>query len=76
MPAMSPDGAQPDAAKKVPATEVRPGDHIRLASGIELEVSHIEAAFLGMPAMIAFIEDTPERWFKAPVPTDAEVEIL
>jgi hypothetical protein len=25
--------------------------------------------------MIAFIEDTPQRWFKRPVPVDAEVEV-
>lgn len=26
--------------------------------------------------MIAFIEDTPERWYKRPVAVDATVEIL
>jgi hypothetical protein len=25
--------------------------------------------------MVAFIEDTPERWFKQPMPSDSEVEV-
>jgi len=30
---------------------------------------------MGMDAMVAFIEDTPTRWFKMPVPRTAEVEV-
>jgi hypothetical protein len=59
----------------VPAREVLPGDRIRLASGEELIATRIEPNFFGM-AMIAFIEDTPSRWLKQPVPEDAEVEVL
>jgi hypothetical protein len=38
-------------------------------------VSRIEPNFLGMEALIAFIEDTPTRWFKQPVPQTTEVEV-
>lgn len=57
------------------AAEVKVGDRVRVASGHEALVSHIEPAFMGMDAMVAFIEDTPERWFKMPVPKTAEVEV-
>lgn len=57
-------------------TDVRPGDRVRLANGREMLVSRVEANFLGRATMVAFIEDTPERWFKQPVQEAAEVEIL
>jgi hypothetical protein len=59
-----------------PATagDVHVGDVIK-ARGVEIIVSRIETEFLGRPGMIAFIQDTPERWFKAPMPPDAPVEI-
>ena len=57
------------------AAQVRPGDRIRLASGAELEVSRIEAPFLGRDGLMAFIEDTPARWYKQPVPAAAELEV-
>jgi hypothetical protein len=60
---------------KVTASEVKPGDRVRTPSGDELTVSRIEAPFLGRAEMIAFIEDSSERWFKRPVPQSAEVEI-
>lgn len=62
--------------KKLPAGAVKPGDRIRHASGAELTVSRIDDGFMGRPGMLAFIEDTPERWFKAPVAADAEIEVL
>jgi hypothetical protein len=31
---------------------------------------------MGVTGMIAFIEDTPERWIKRPVQADSEVEVL
>jgi hypothetical protein len=62
--------------KSVPATDVKAGDQIRLQSGQSLTVSHIEAAFMGIPGMIAFIEDTPDRWFKQPMPGSTSVEVL
>ena len=57
------------------AGDVQVGDRVRVGSGHEAIVSHIEPAFMGMDAMIAFIEDTPERWFKMPVPKTADVEV-
>lgn len=59
-----------------PVTGVRPGDRVRLASGQVVLVSRIEASFLGRENMVAFIEDTPDRWFKQPVQLAAEVEVL
>jgi len=57
------------------AEDVRVGDRVRVASGHEALVSHIEPAFMGIDSMVAFIEDTPERWFKMPVPKGTEVEV-
>jgi len=59
----------------VTATEVKEGDRVRTPSGDELTVTRIEAPFLGRANMMAFIEDSSERWFKRPVPLDAEVEV-
>ena len=57
-------------------SDVRPGDRVRTGDGTELIVSRIEASFFGRDNMIALIEDTPQRWFKRPLPVDADVEIL
>ncbi len=57
-------------------TDVRPGDRVRLANGQEMLVSRIEPNFMGMEAMVAFIEDTPTRWFKQPVPHTTEIEVM
>jgi hypothetical protein len=57
------------------AENVRVGDRVRVSSGHEALVSRIEPAFMGMDAMLAFIEDTPDRWFKMPVPKTAEVDV-
>ena len=59
----------------VPAREVKPGDRVRLASGVELIATRIQSNFFGT-SMIAFIEDTPSRWYKQPVSGDTEVEVL
>jgi hypothetical protein len=58
------------------ATEVQPGDRVRTADGTEVTATRIEAAFFGRDNMIALIEDTPERWFKRPMASDTDVEIL
>lgn len=60
---------------RVAANDVRVGDRVRLDNGAELLVSSIEPNFLGMDAMVAFIEDTPERWLKQPVAVAAELEV-
>jgi hypothetical protein len=57
------------------AGQVAVGDRVRLR-GVEITVARIETSFLGREGMIAFIEDTPERWLKVPTPGDAEVEVL
>ena len=30
---------------------------------------------MGMDTMVAFIEDTPARWYKQPLPQTADVEV-
>jgi hypothetical protein len=60
---------------KMTAAEVRPGDRVRLATGAELEVSRIEAPFLGRDSLVAFVEDTPARWFKQPLPATTELDV-
>jgi hypothetical protein len=57
------------------AADVQPGDRIRLAGGQEMLVSRVEPGFMGRDELIAFIEDTPDRWFKQPVQSAAEVEV-
>ena len=59
----------------VPATDVQAGDRIRFRTGFEMLVSRIERQFLGRDDLIAFIEDTPARWYKHPVATAAELEV-
>jgi hypothetical protein len=61
--------------KTVKAQDVRAGDTVRTQSGAVVVVSRIEAPFLGLSNMVAFIEDTPDRWFKQPVVSESEVEI-
>jgi hypothetical protein len=64
-----------DTWKTVKADEVQAGDAVRTQSGDVVTVSRIEKSFMGMPNMLAFIEDTPDRWFKQPITADAEVEV-
>lgn len=58
-----------------PASAVHAGDRIRLATGLEMVVSRIEPRFLGRDGLTAFIEDTPARWYKQPLPETAEVQV-
>ncbi len=64
-----------DSWKTVKAQEVKAGDTMRTQSGEVLMVSRVEAPFFGRSNMLAFIEDTPERWFKQPMQSDSDVEI-
>ena len=64
-----------DTWKTVKAEQVKMGDAVRTQSGDVVMVSRIEQAFMGLPNMLAFIEDTPDRWFKQPMMADAEVEV-
>jgi hypothetical protein len=62
--------------KTIRADEVQPGARVRHPSGAEFEVARIDRPFLGMDAMLCFIEDTPERWHAYPAGCDNNVEIL
>jgi hypothetical protein len=57
------------------ARQVQVGDRVRTPTGTELTVSRIESPFMGAEQMLAFIEDSPERWFKQPLTLDTPVEI-
>jgi hypothetical protein len=61
--------------KKMPVSSLVPGAKVRHQSGTELLVSKIEQGFMGRPGMVALIEDTPDRWMKAPVPRDGEIDV-
>ncbi len=64
-----------DTWKTVKAQDVKAGDTIRTQSGDVLIVSRVEASFFGRPNMVAFIEDTPDRWFKQPMLSDSDVQV-
>ena len=64
-----------DSWKDNPGPRGQVGDTVRAQSGAVVIVSRIETPFLGRSNMVAFIEDTPDRWFKQPVVSDSEVEI-
>ena len=57
------------------ASQIEPGDRIKLASGDEFVVGKIVERFLGRDNMSAFIEDTPSRWHSYPMPLTTEVEV-
>jgi hypothetical protein len=57
------------------AADVLPGDRVRLESGEEVTATRIERGFMGSDSRLAFIEDTPERWYKRPVAVDAAVDV-
>jgi hypothetical protein len=46
-----------------------------MANGTELTATRVEPGFFGRDNMVAFIEDTPERWLKQPALIDADVEV-
>lgn len=56
------------------AGDVRVGDRVRVSEQ-EITVSRVEPSFLGIEGMIAFIEDSEERWLKVPAPSTASVEV-
>jgi len=66
----------PDRWMTVRATDVQTGDVIRLPTGMEMLVSRVESWFMGRDGLIAFVEDSPRRWFKQPMPRTAEVEVM
>ena len=64
-----------DTWKTVKAEQVKAGETVRTQSGERGGRLAIETSFMGMPNMLAFIEDTPDRWFKQPMTADADVEV-
>ena len=60
----------------IPAREVGVGDRLRTRSGLEITVTRIDDGFLGIPGMIAFVEDSDEQWLKMPAQLDGEVELV
>jgi glutathione peroxidase len=60
--------------KTVKASEVEVGDRLITPSG-EFLVTRIDGEMLGSSDYIAFVEDTPARWLKMPMPPDAEVQV-
>jgi hypothetical protein len=69
------DDGMTESWTSMSVADVKLGDRVRLATGHEVLVSSIEPNFMGMATMVAFIEDTPTRWFKMPVSQTAEVEV-
>ena len=63
-----------DTWTTVPAASVQPGARIRLY-GQELEVTRVDAPFLGRENMVLFVESTDQRWHCLPAGSDAEVEV-
>lgn len=60
----------------ITAADVRVGDRLRARDGTEMTVTRIDESFLGRPEMLAFVEDSPEQWFKLPAPKDGELELV
>ena len=61
--------------EKTTAEQVAVGERVRIRD-VEITASRIEHGFLGRPNMMAFIEDTSERWLKVPTKPDGEVEVM
>jgi hypothetical protein len=64
-----------DTRQIVHAQDVRVGDRITAPTGESLTVTRIDPNFMDRSDLIAFVEDTPERWSKLPLAIDAEVEV-
>jgi hypothetical protein len=65
----------PEDWNRVKASDVQVGDVVRTPGGGVLIVSRIDTSLMARAGMLSFIEDTAERWFKQPVPPDADVEV-
>jgi glutathione peroxidase len=67
--------AGPTETKSVKATEVAVGDRLLTPSGDALLVTRIDDELMGSGDYLAFVEDSPARWLKMPMPRDAEVQV-
>jgi hypothetical protein len=52
------------------------GTRVRVYDRFELTVTRKDHPFLGRDEMVLLVEATDERWTCAPVPLDAEVDVL
>jgi glutathione peroxidase len=64
------------ATRTAKAGEVKVGDRLLGPDGTALLVTRIDESMLGQDGLLAFVEDSPARWAKMPMPSDAEVQIL
>jgi hypothetical protein len=64
-----------DARTVIRASEVRPGDRLRLPGGGSLTVTRIDEGFMGRPELLAFVEDSDVQWVKLTAPRQGEVEL-
>ena len=64
------------ATRTAKAAEVKVGDRVLGADGTALLVTRIDESMLGQEGLLALVEDSPARWAKMPMPSDAEVQIL
>ena len=62
------------AWETVGTRDVKVGDRVRYREH-EFTIARIDEKFLGMDAMVCFIEDEPTRWFAYPAPVEGEVEV-
>jgi hypothetical protein len=60
--------------KTVRGDEVEVGDTVRLY-GQELQVTRVDAPFLGRDNMVLLVESTDQRWHCLPAGSEAEVEV-
>jgi glutathione peroxidase len=65
----------PGETKTIKAGEVKVGDRLQTPSGGELLVTRIDDGLMGSGDYLAFVEDSPARWLKMPMPRDAEVQV-
>src|SRR5262249_23279029 len=65
----------PDTWTTMTAADVQAGDVILLSTGTEMLVSRVEPRFMGRDGLLAFIEDSPARWFKQPIQQTTEVQV-
>jgi hypothetical protein len=63
-----------DTWRTIGVDDVQPGDRIRHREQ-EFTVARVDSPFLGLDAMVCFIEDTPTRWHAYPAARSQEVEI-
>jgi hypothetical protein len=54
---------------------VEPGDRVRLASGVELQVTRVDRPFFGRDDMLKLVEETDVSWRAYASPVGAEAQV-